>query len=117
MVQPVNNQAIHGVLAQMRAAAQEGVIKAPGIQAPEVKPTEKAQAPDFAQMVAGALEGVSRTQSTAAQQAAAFERGDPSVSLPQVMVALEKASVSFEGVKQVRNRMVAAYQEIMNMPI
>ncbi|MEM1090161.1 MAG: flagellar hook-basal body complex protein FliE, partial [Pseudomonadota bacterium] len=42
---------------------------------------------------------------------------DPNANLAEVMVALEKASVSFEGVKQVRNRLVAAYQEIMNMPV
>ena len=49
--------------------------------------------------------------------AAALERGDKSVALPEVMIALQKASLSFQAMTEVRNRLVSAYQEIMNMPI
>jgi flagellar hook-basal body complex protein FliE len=48
---------------------------------------------------------------------AAFERGVPGVELPQVMLELQKANVSFRALTEVRNRLVNAYQEIMNMPI
>ena len=54
-------------------------------------------------------------QSEALQQA--FLAGDPKVDLAQVMVALQKASISFEAMTQVRNKLVAAYQEIMGMQI
>ena len=47
----------------------------------------------------------------------AFEIGDDSVSMPEVMVAVQKASISFEAVTQVRNRLLSAYQEIMNMQV
>ena len=46
-----------------------------------------------------------------------FEKGDPDVSLAEVMVALEKASVSFQAMTQVRNELLSAYQEVMNMPV
>ncbi len=110
---PVNNTAISSVLAQMRQVAQSGAIQVPT----PVNATQEVAKSDFSQMVSGALESVSKTQAAAGKAATAFEQGDPEVTLPQVMIALEKASVSFEGVKQVRNRLVAAYQEIMNMPV
>ena len=47
----------------------------------------------------------------------AFQRGDPGVELPQVMLEMQKASVSFRALTEVRNRLVSAYQEIMNMQI
>jgi flagellar hook-basal body complex protein FliE len=43
--------------------------------------------------------------------------GDPQVDITQVMIQMQKASVSFEAMNQVRNRLVSAYQDIMNMPI
>jgi flagellar hook-basal body complex protein FliE len=49
--------------------------------------------------------------------AAALERGDMNASLPEVMIALQKASLSFQAMTEVRNRLVSAYQEIMNMPM
>jgi flagellar hook-basal body complex protein FliE len=39
------------------------------------------------------------------------------VNLPEVMIAWQKASLSFQAMTEVRNRLVNAYQEIMNMPI
>jgi flagellar hook-basal body complex protein FliE len=41
----------------------------------------------------------------------------PGIELPQVMLEMQKASVSFRALTEVRNRFVSAYQEIMNMPI
>jgi len=46
-----------------------------------------------------------------------FEQGDPGVSLTQVMVASQKASVSFQAMTQVRNKLIDAYQEVMNMQV
>ena len=47
----------------------------------------------------------------------AFARGTPGVELPQVMLATAKASVSFHALNEVRNRLVSAYQDIMNMQL
>jgi flagellar hook-basal body complex protein FliE len=46
-----------------------------------------------------------------------FEQGVAGVELPQVMLEMQKASVSFRAVTEVRNKLVDAYQSIMNMPI
>jgi flagellar hook-basal body complex protein FliE len=46
-----------------------------------------------------------------------FELGTGEASVAEVMVAMQKASLSFEAVTQVRNRLVEAYRDIMNMPI
>jgi flagellar hook-basal body complex protein FliE len=53
----------------------------------------------------------------AGQLAESFSAGDPGVDLAQVMVALQKASVSFQAMTQVRNKLVDAYRDIMSMPV
>jgi flagellar hook-basal body complex protein FliE len=71
----------------------------------------------FGEMFQQAISSVNSTQQQASQLATAFETGDPQVSLAQVMVASQKASVSFQALTQVRNRLVDAYKDIMNMPV
>jgi flagellar hook-basal body complex protein FliE len=71
----------------------------------------------FAELLQSSLDAVNRAQGTATEMAAALERGDKSVTLPEVMIALQKASLSFQAMTEVRNRLVNAYQEVMNMPI
>jgi len=63
------------------------------------------------------LEAVNAQQQKASQMAAALERGEPGVNLAQVMVEAQKASVSFQALNTVRNKMLSAYQEIMNMQV
>ncbi len=58
---------------------------------------------------------MNQSEQRAAQLADAFERGAPGVELPQVMLEMEKASVSFRALTEVRNRLVSAYTDIMNM--
>jgi flagellar hook-basal body complex protein FliE len=79
-----------------------------GVQAP---------ASPFANVLKQGLDQVSATQQRASELATQFERGVPGVELPQVMLEMQKASVSFRAVTEVRNKLVNAYQEIMNMPI
>lgn len=71
----------------------------------------------FGEMFQQAINSVNSTQQQAGELATAFETGDPKVSLAQVMVASQKASVSFQALTQVRNRLVDAYKDIMNMPV
>ena len=71
----------------------------------------------FADLLQSSIDAVNEAQTTAADMAAALERGDSSVGLPEVMIALQKASLSFQAMTEVRNRLVNAYQEVMNMPI
>lgn len=71
----------------------------------------------FAELLKASIEGVNESQAAATEMAAALERGDANVTLPEVMIALQKASLSFQAMTEVRNRLVTAYQEIMNMPM
>ena len=64
-----------------------------------------------------ALDKISQTQIEASKQARAFEMGEPNISLNEVMVSMQKSSVSLQFGVQVRNKLVAAYQEIMNMNV
>ncbi len=72
---------------------------------------------EFAELLKASVNGVNEIQSSASELAEAFERGDDAVGLPEVMIAIQKASLSFQAMTEVRNRLVSAYQEIMNMPI
>lgn len=71
----------------------------------------------FATLMKRSIEQVNATQQSASEMTTAFQKGVPGVELPQVMLEMQKASVSFRAVTEVRNRLVSAYQEIMNMPI
>ena len=46
-----------------------------------------------------------------------FELGDPRADLARVMVAMQQSQVAFRATVEVRNRLVQAYQDVMNMPI
>jgi flagellar hook-basal body complex protein FliE len=84
----------------------------------ESRPTEHVgESQGFADLLKTSINAVNEAQSSASDMAAALERGDKSVALPEVMIALQKASLSFQAMTEVRNRLVNAYQEIMNMPI
>ena len=99
------------VLAQMRAMAA-----AVGSERPASE-TQGAPEVDFGELMKRSLAEVSDAQAQAKELATAFEMGQEGVELPEVMVALQKASVSFQAVSQVRNKLLTAYQEVMNMQV
>jgi flagellar hook-basal body complex protein FliE len=72
---------------------------------------------DFNNLLKDALESVNGIQQDAKAKATALERGDRNVSLAEVMIATQKSSVAFEATVQVRNKLVEAYKDIMNMPV
>lgn len=75
------------------------------------------KAPQFSDMFSAAINSVNETQQTSGNLATAYQQGDPGISLSQVMVASQKASVSFQALTEVRNKIVEAYKDVMNMPI
>lgn len=106
----MNDLAINSVLSQMRTlrAQSSGLAT----------PTANGAAPaNFSDTLKGAINSVAATQNTAASLASRFELGDDTVNLSDVMIAGAKSQVAFRGTVEVRNRLVAAYQDIMNMPI
>jgi len=71
----------------------------------------------FNDLFKNALDSVNNVQQDATTLAKAYEMGEPGVDLTRVMIASQKASISFQAAMQVRNKLVNAYQEVMNMPI
>lgn len=71
----------------------------------------------FAGELKQSIERINELQQTAAAKTTAFQLGDPNVSLNDVMIDKQKASLAFEMGVQVRNRLVGAYKEIMNMQV
>lgn len=100
------------LLAQMRATAAR--LEQPLLSGSEV---QEAAPNEFRNLLAESIDKVSETQTQGAAMAESFERGEPGVSLDQVMLQLEKANLSFRAMTEVRNKLVTAYQEIMNMPV
>ena len=76
-----------------------------------------AKAADFVASLDAALKTVSRTQRDAGALQRQFQLDNPDGSLEQTMIAMSKSSVSFQAAVQVRNRLVQAYEQIMNMPV
>ena len=71
----------------------------------------------FTQLLKDSVNKVNEVQKNAGDLAMRFDAGDESVNLADVMINLQKASISFQAMTQVRNRLVSAYQDIMNMQI
>lgn len=80
-------------------------------------PDKVRETPGFGDMLSQAVDKVNDLQSATGELRTAYEQGDPNVDITRVMVASQKSSVAFEGLTQVRNRVVQAYEDIMNMPI
>lgn len=78
---------------------------------------ETSDTPKFSDMLSQAVGSVNELQQTSSEMKTAYEMGDPNMDISRVMIASEKASISFEALTQVRNRVVKAYEDIMNMPV
>jgi flagellar hook-basal body complex protein FliE len=79
--------------------------------------TTAAGGTDFAQVLKNTIEQVNQTQREAEDMAAKFAAGDKDAGLHEVMISLQKASLSFQEMVQVRNRLVSAYHDVMNMQV
>ncbi|SEK16920.1 flagellar hook-basal body complex protein FliE [Variovorax sp. OK605] len=102
--------AIESVLQQMRVTAlNTGIAPSTGAAG------APAEAGGFAAELKRSLANISGAQQNAYAQAESFELGKPGVALNDVMVDLQKANVAFQTGLQVRNRLVTAYQEVMNL--
>ncbi len=106
---------INQLLHQMRDMAAMAENKLP-MDAGSVEAGGAARA-DFGQLLKDSVNQVNETQKSASSLSTAFEVGDPNVNLSEVMVAIQKASVSFQAMTQVRNNLVSAYKEVMNMQV
>jgi flagellar hook-basal body complex protein FliE len=104
---------IDSVLAQIRSLSSQARV---GTSQATAAP-QKSGPSEFATLLSKGIDSVNQTEQSAAKLSDAFQRGDPGVGLPQVMIEMQKATVSFRALTEVRNRVVSAYQEIMNMQV
>jgi flagellar hook-basal body complex protein FliE len=110
----IDSSRIESMMAQLKAAATR-----PGgapVVATAVGPAAAPKA-DFADALKVSLQQVSAAQNKAEELGQRFALGDDTVSLSDTMIAMQKASIGFQATVQVRNKLVSAYHEIMNMQV
>ncbi|MGB3271085.1 MAG: flagellar hook-basal body complex protein FliE [Rhodanobacter sp.] len=103
---------VNNLLSQMRQMTAQ--VRAPQAVA---KAAPVAGQADFSTLLKESVSAVGRNQMEAGRMAASFERGDPGADLGRTMIAVQKADLSLRTMVEVRNKMVDAYKEIMNMPV
>ena len=79
--------------------------------------TKQDQGGSFLEMMQQAVNEVNETQAHANDLRKSFELGDGRVDLSEVMVAAQKSRISFQALTEVRNKLLTAYQDVMNMPV
>ncbi|MEI6317644.1 MAG: flagellar hook-basal body complex protein FliE [Pseudomonadota bacterium] len=109
----MSTSGIDQMLRELRsAAAQAGGGAREGADAGTA-----AGAPDFAAMLRSSIDSVNAAQQDAQKVQQAFDADAPEANLQEVVVAMQKASLSFQTMVQVRNRLVTAYQDIMSTQV
>ena len=110
----IDSSRIEAMIAQLKAAATR-----PGAEA--AAPAGVGEAPagkvNFADALKSSLDQVNDSQLKADELGKAFTMGDDKVSLSDVMISMQKASIGFQATVQVRNKLVSAYHDIMNMQV
>jgi len=105
-------------IAPINAQIAHAVERLKGI-APAAKAADVGQAKgtDFVSSLDSALAAVSKNQNTATELQRQFQLENSGVSLEETMIAMNKAQLTFSAAVQVRNRLVQAYEQIMQMPV
>jgi flagellar hook-basal body complex protein FliE len=106
----MSSMQIQQVLAEMRSlqARASGVSDAV---------TVGTQPPDFADLMKNTVDHIATMQNQATQLADAYEAGDKSVDLTKVMLEVQKAGLAFRAMTEVRNKLIDAYTQVMNMSV
>ncbi|BBP45537.1 flagellar hook-basal body complex protein FliE [Thiosulfatimonas sediminis] len=112
----MNTVDTQSLLLQMRSLAAQAQTTPLG-EASALKAVEGGKPENFAELLTHSIEAVNQQQNKSKDMKDAFERGDPDVELSEVMLQAQKASLSFQAMTQVRNKLVEAYKEVIQMPI
>jgi flagellar hook-basal body complex protein FliE len=127
----IDSSRIEAMMAQLKAAASKpampsagSALNAGGIggigglgKAGAAEGAESSSKVSFSDALKAQLENVSNAQNQADDMGKRFAAGDDSVSLSDTMIAMQKASITFQATVQVRNKLVSAYHDIMNMQV
>jgi flagellar hook-basal body complex protein FliE len=110
----MDTKGIDQMLSVLRATAAQAGGRVNETQSASVGTTAQT---DFAKILQNSIEQVNQTQQQAETMAANFAAGDGNANLHEVMISLQKANVSFQEMVQVRNKLVTAYHDVMNMQV
>jgi flagellar hook-basal body complex protein FliE len=129
----IDSSRIEAMMAQLKAAATKpaagasatdaagglgGIGGIGGLgQAGAASGVDESSKVSFSDALKQSLQNVSDAQNQADSMGQRFAAGDNSVSLSDTMIAMQKASISFQASLQVRNKLVSAYHDIMNMQV
>jgi len=106
---------MNALLAQIQALQQQ--TSASNALSPAVSTNAPSGQVDFKTILKNAVDEVSKAQNSAQAKVQAFSTGDSNMSLEEVMVSLQKANISFQGMLAVRNRLVDAYKDVTNLQV
>lgn len=109
----MSTPAIESALSQMQSLASQAAGQPAG--GPQVD--TRVGGGGFAGELQGAVQRINELKLASADSARAFQAGEPGVELNDVMLDMQKASIASEMGTQVRNRLVSAYKDIMNMQV
>ncbi|MES2259173.1 MAG: flagellar hook-basal body complex protein FliE [Pseudomonadota bacterium] len=108
----IDSSRIQAMMEQLKAAAAR-----PQSAVPVIQPEAPAAKVNFSDALKASLDAVNTSQVQSEQLGKRFQMGDDSVNLSDVMISMQKASINFQATVQVRNKLVAAYHDIMNMQV
>jgi flagellar hook-basal body complex protein FliE len=109
----INSIDSNQLLTQMRAAQTQAMQQPAAIN----QTANDSGRVDFSELLKSGVDKVNEMQHTSGQLKTAFSMGDPNVSLADAMIAAQKSTVAFQATVQVRNKLVAAYEEVMRMSV
>ncbi len=101
------------LLAKIRMMSSQ----AQGLETKNVELNATSSSTGFSDLLKHSINEVNTQQSTAKNLATSFEQGAKNVELSDVMISMQKANVSFQAMLEVRNKLVNAYKDIMNMQV
>ncbi|AWB67369.1 flagellar hook-basal body complex protein FliE [Saccharobesus litoralis] len=104
---------LYADMQSMSNQAQNRIMSDSKVDRNVINPTSS----NFADMLEKAIDNVNELGQTSKEKVTAFEMGDRNVTLADAMIAKEKSGVAFEATVQVRNKVLEAYQKIMQMPV
>jgi flagellar hook-basal body complex protein FliE len=108
----IDSSRIQAMMEQLKAHAAR-----PQATPPAIKTEAPAAKVEFSDALKKSLDAVAASQNQASDLGNRFQTGDESVSLSDVMISMQKASINFQATVQVRNKLVSAYHDIMNMQV
>jgi flagellar hook-basal body complex protein FliE len=113
MIDRISNANIQSMLEVLRSYQSQATGNAGTTTEPAAN---KVGQPTFFDSVKNAVDKVNDTQNKSTALSEAYDRGEE-VPLTEVVLNMQKASLAFEATLQVRNKVMKAYEEIMNMPV